>query len=117
MKKLGLLAVFFLLTGCGFKTGLVNRPPAVTDPLSPARVTVYRPVSLVGIPVPMTFMIDGVETYGLWIGQSYSFRLDAGDYIFGFYLGVNECRQFIRLIPKRSHSIRLGPECHIKMER
>lgn len=67
-----------------------------------------------GWPVPMIFTIDGVQTYGLWSGQSYSFLLDPGDYIFGYYLAFNECRRFVRIQRKPSQLIYLGPSCEIR---
>ena len=62
----------------------------------------------------MMFTIDGVEIYGLWSGQSYSFMLDPGDYIFGYYLGFNECRHFVRIERRPSQYIRISPPCKIE---
>jgi len=67
-----------------------------------------------GWPVPMIFTIDGVETYGLWLGQSYTFMLEPGDYIFGYFLGFNECRRYVRIESKPSQLVHLGPPCKIR---
>ena len=116
MTKLVMLAVA-LLAGCGFKVGLVHQPPAPTTPGEAASVTVYRPESLIGFPVPMVFWIDRVETYGLWGGQSYSFRLDPGAYVFGYYLGFNECSRLMRFASATNYLVTLNPWCSIRTER
>lgn len=106
-----------LLAGCGFKVGLVHQPPAPTTPGEAASVTVYRPESVIGFPVPMVFWIDRVETYGLWGGQSYSFRLDPGAYVFGYYLGFNECGRLMRFASATNYLVTLNPWCSIRTER
>lgn len=111
---LGLVLSLLLLAGCGLRVGYINKPPEPTGVATPSRVTVTRVGSIMGWPVPMIFTIDGVEMYGLWTGQSYSFMLEPGDYIFGYYLGFNECRQYIRIERKPSQAINLGPPCKIR---
>ena len=114
MKRLGLIAAVLLLTGCGWKIGPVNYPPAPSGERTPSEVTVKRVTSIMGLVVPMTFTIDGDEIYGLWTDESYTFMLEPGDYIFGYYLGFNECRQYIRIRPVPSQLIYLGPPCEIR---
>lgn len=103
-----------LLAGCGMRVGYINSPPEPIGVAALSQVTVTRVSSIMGWPVPMIFTIDGVEIYGLWTGQSYTFSLEPGDYIFGYYLGFNECRQYIRIERKPSQLIYLGPPCKIK---
>ena len=114
MKRLGLIVVVLVLTGCGWKIGPINYPPKAIGVARPSEVTVKRVDSIMGLIVPMIFMIDGVETYGLWTGESYTFLLEPGDYIFGYFLGFNECQQYIRIKPVPSQLIYLGPACQIR---
>jgi hypothetical protein len=114
VKRLCILAAVLFLGGCGLRVGHINDPPAPTGAATPSRVTVSRDSSIIGFPVPMILLIDGEEIYGLWGGHSYSFMLEPGDYIFGYYLGFNECRRFTRIYRKPSQLIRLGPECQIE---
>jgi len=107
------VAVLFL-SGCGLRLGPIDKPPAPTGVATPSRVTVTRASSVMGWPLPMVFTIDGVETYGLWGGQSYSFLLEPGEYVFGFFLGFNECRRLVRVAGRPSQSFRLGPSCAIE---
>jgi outer membrane protein OmpA-like peptidoglycan-associated protein len=116
MKRTSLLACAFLLGGCGFKVGLVNEPPAPHRASMPSKITVYRAYDVVGFFIPMTFLIDSVEIYGLWIGGQYDFRLPPGNYVFGYYLGLNECRQLVSIKPGRDYRVTLAPGCVIKAE-
>ena len=114
VKRLGLVVAVLVLAGCGMRLGPINKPPAPTGLAPPSRVTVTRVPSIMGWPVPMVFTIDGVETYGLWHGGRYTFMLEPGDYIFGYYLGFNECRQDTRIENKPSQLFHLGPPCRIR---
>lgn len=114
MKRLGVIAAVLLLTGCGWRIGPINYPPKPSSEKPPTEVTVKRVTSVMGIVVPMVFTIDGREIYGLWGDESYTFLLEPGDYIFGYYLGFNECRQYIRIRPVHSELIYLGPPCKIR---
>lgn len=73
-----------------------------------------REKTFTGWPVPMIFTIDGEEIYGLWGGQSYSFMLEPGDYIFGYYLGFNECRRYTRIENRPSQRVYLASPCKIR---
>jgi len=117
MKRTASLAALLVLTGCGFKVGPIKDPPASGGFGLPANVTVYRAPSIMGLPVPMTFLIDSVEIYGLWAGDEYRFSLDPGDYVFGYFLGLNECRRWGRIEPGQSYRIKLAPNCVIERER
>lgn len=109
-----MIAAVLVLTGCGWKIGPINYPPAPTGVAEPSQVTVKRVTSIMGSVVPMIFTIDGVEVYGLWTDESYTFMLEPGDYIFGYYLGFNECRQYTRIRRVPSQLIYLGPPCQIR---
>ena len=117
MKRIPLLACVLALSGCGIKLGLINDPPQYRDSGAPAKVTVYRAEVPTGFPFPMTFLINGIEIYGFLPGQSYSFLLDPGEYIFGYYLGLNSCRRHGYIDPGKTHVIRLAPLCVIERER
>jgi predicted small lipoprotein YifL len=114
VKRLGLIVVVLVLAGCGWKIGPINYPPEPIGSARPSQVTVKRVTSIMGLVAPMVFTINGVETYGLWTDESYTFRLEPGDYIFGYYLAFNECRQYIRIEPVPSQLIYLGPPCQIR---
>ena len=114
MKRLSLIVVVLVLTGCGWKIGPINYPPEPVGSARPSQVTVKRASSVMGFVVPMIFTINGVETYGLWTNGSYTFMLEPGDYIFGYYLGFDECRKYIRIEPVPSQLIYLGPPCQIR---
>lgn len=117
VKRLGLIAVVLLLTSCGWKIGPINYPPAPSGGTMPTEVTVKRVTSIMGLVVPMIFTIDGVDIYGLWTDESYTFMLEPGDYIFGYYLGFNQCRKYIRIERRPSQLIYLGPPCEIRPAR
>lgn len=110
MRKGWWIIVAVLTTGCGIRVGVIEAPetPLVADA---SYVTVERKASVMGFPLPMTFLIDSVETVGLWNGQSYSFRLAPGEYIFGYFLGVNQCRRHVEIEPNRRYVFELAPNC------
>ena len=114
MKRLGVIAAVLLLTGCGWRIGPINYPPTPGSASSPTEVTVKRVTSVMGLVAPMIFTIDGREIYGLWTDESYTFPLEPGDYIFGYYLGFNECRQYVRIRPVHRQIFYLGPPCKIR---
>lgn len=114
VKRLGLISAVLLLTGCGWKIGPIHYPPTPSDTTKASQVTVKRVSSIMGLVVPMVFTIDGVETYGLWTDESYTFLLEPGDYIFGYYLGFNECRHYTRVRPVARQLFYLGPPCEIR---
>jgi outer membrane protein OmpA-like peptidoglycan-associated protein len=115
-KRLGMISACLVLGGCGFKTGYINDPPMPMGRAAPVDVTVYRAKSVIGSPVPMTFLIDGVEIYGLWIGQSKTFRLEPGEYGFGYWLALNTCRRLIEIKPGLHNRVKLAPNCVIENE-
>ena len=109
------LLPLFLACACATKVGQLNPPPQPST-ASPSKITVYREPSVVGSPVTMVFNIDDVETYGLKSGQSYSFRLDPGEYVFSFFLGLNECRQVLWFKKGKDYRIKLAPTCDFGAE-
>ena len=116
MKRTGLLACAILLGGCGFKLRPVNEPPAPRVASVPSQITVYREEDIAGFMIPMTFLIDSVEIYGLWGAEQFGFSLSPGDYVFGYYLGLNDCRRLVAIEPGRDYLVTLAPNCVIKAE-
>jgi outer membrane protein OmpA-like peptidoglycan-associated protein len=116
MLKLGMLVAAAFLGGCGFKVGHINDPPTTNRGLMPSRVTVYREDSIIGLLIPMTFLIDSREIHGLWSGEEFSFQLEPGEYVFGYFLGLNECRSWGRIQPGQTYRVKLAPNCVIERE-
>lgn len=104
-----------LASACATNVGQLNPPPKAST-AKPSKVTVYRDPSFVGSPATMIFYIDDVKTYGLKQKQSYSFHLDPGDYVFGFFIGLNECRQLVQLKQGKDYRIKLSPTCNFVPE-
>jgi outer membrane protein OmpA-like peptidoglycan-associated protein len=116
MKRIGLLACALILGGCGFKAGLVNEPPVSRGGSPPSHITLHRKDHIIGLTIPMTFLIDSVEIYGLWSGEQWEFRLPPDDYVFGYFLGLNECRRLVEIEAGRDYLVTLGPNCVIDVE-
>jgi len=113
---LGLTAALAFTTllgaGCSTTSGLINAPPTPKT-LHPIKVTLNRAKSVEGAVVPMVIVLDGKEIYGLGNGETYSFQLDPGQYVLGWRLGLNTCKQVIFLKDKRDVTINLSNECNI----
>ena len=109
------LLSLILISACATKVGQLDPPPGATS-ARPSKITVYRDPSIVGSPATMIFNIDDVKTYGLKQGQSYSFRLDPGEYVFSFFLGLNECRQVVWFEKGKDYRVKLSPSCDIAPE-
>jgi hypothetical protein len=99
------------LTGCA--GGFIGPTPVVTDPLRASNVTFYRSMGLVGVVGPIEVRLEGQPLMRLWAGQSFSFRLDPGEYIIDYSIGFNDCRGAILIYPGYSYSFRLVPNCSL----
>lgn len=110
MKAVRLLPLL-IVAGCA-STGLIN-PPPVPVTRDPVNITVHRVESVVGAPLAMVFVIDGTDIVGLSNGQSYSFQLDPGQYVFGWRFGMNSCDQDVWLHPGRTIEMTFSNECNI----
>ena len=116
LKTVAIAMLSLILTSaCATKVGQIAPPPGATS-AQPSKITIYRDPSIVGSPATMIFNIDDVETYGLKQGQSYSFRLDPGEYVFSFFLGLNECRQVVWFKKGKDYRVKLSPSCDIASE-
>lgn len=113
MKAVRLLPLL-LSVGCA-STGPINPPPTPLSP-HPVQITLHRVESLAGEPLPMVFRIDGTDIYSLGNGESYSFPLDPGEYLFGWRLGMNRCDQAVWLRPGRIIKLDLSYICDIPPE-
>jgi hypothetical protein len=107
-----LLLAAALVAGCatGGQTGAL---PAITQPTEAAYVTIYRDGSLVGLFATIKVRIDGREVYRLGRNEQYSFRLDPGQYLVDFSIGLNECRRAFYAQPGRNYRFRLVPNCMV----
>ena len=43
-------------------------------------------------------------------------RLDPGEYVFSFFLGLNECRQVVWFEKGKDYRVKLSPSCDIAPE-
>ncbi len=109
---LWVLSAAGVLGGCA-SGGFIGPQPLVTDPLRASNVTFYRTKGLVGIVGPIYVRLDGEPLMRLWAGQSYSFRLDPGEYILDYSIGINECRRSLLIYPGQSYRFRLVPNCTV----
>lgn len=105
-----------LLAGCATKTGPIGEPPGSGNSPDSARITVYRESAFIGAPVTMVFLVDGAEVYGLRQKDRYSFQLAPGEHVFGYYLGLNECRQAVNIQAKGDYTFKLAPGCVFDQE-
>jgi hypothetical protein len=115
MKRASLAATLLLVAGCSATEGLIHEPPAPTSP-NPADITIYRESNPEAAIAPMVFTINGTEIYGLRPGGSFEFRLDPGSYVFGWYLGMNNCSQTVFINSGAKIRLPLSPICNIPPE-
>jgi len=101
-----------LIAGCA-SGGFIGPQPLVTNPLQASNVTFYRTKGIVGIVGPIYVRLDGQPLMRLWAGESYSFRLDPGEYILDYSIGFNECRRSLLIYPTQSYRFRLVPNCTV----
>jgi hypothetical protein len=112
MRRVPLVLMLLTGAGCSSTEGLIHEPPTPTSS-NPASITIYRAKNPEAAIAPMIFTIDDTEIYGLRPGQSFTFRLDPGSYTFGWYLGLNTCRQAVWIQPKVNVRLRMSPDCNI----
>lgn len=108
------MATCLLLAGCA--GGPIGPLPPVSDPSNAADVTFYRTGTMVGFPGRIKLEIDGHDIYRLGLNESFSFRLDPGEYIVDFSIGFNECRGAILVYPRHTYRYRLVPNCFLERE-
>jgi hypothetical protein len=111
MRSFSLL-LLLLIAGCSTTSGPTNAPPPVTSG-NPATITLNRVRSFEGAPTTMVFTIDGTEIYGLRNGESHTFKLDPGQYVFGWRFGFNTCRRSVVIRPGRDVDLNLSNVCNI----
>ena len=116
MRPLPILVLLALLVaGCASSFGPIAAPPAVTS-REPVKVSLHRVESIEGAAVPLVFLLNGAETYGLANGETYSFELDPGQYVFGWAFGLDTCSQDVWLRPGRDVDLTLSNDCDIPPE-
>lgn len=102
------------LAGCGY--GPIADPPCVRTPGTAATVTVKRLTTLVGAPATMFLVVEDERIYGLRLGESVTFQMDAGEHRIGYDLGFVRCRDRLFLEPGHQYRIELLPVCDIEPE-
>lgn len=110
-----LTAGTLLIAGCSTTSGPINPPPTPKGP-HPMTLTLQRADSPEGAMIPMVIVIDGQEIYGLRNGETYRIRLDPGQYVLGWRLGLNTCNQTIFLRKGRDATLKLSNTCNIPPE-
>ena len=115
LLRLGSLVSATLLGACSTTSGPISAPPTPTSG-HPVTISLHRVESLEGAPVPMVFTIDGAEVYGLRNGETYQFKLDPGQYVFGWDFGFNTCAQDVWIRPGRDIDLTLSNDCDIPPE-
>lgn len=109
------LLPLLLMAGCSTTSGPIGAPPAPTS-RNPVTVTLHRVASAEGAVTPMVFVINGAEIYGLRDGETYRFKLDPGQYVFGWRFGFNTCNQDVWIRPGKDVDLTLSNECNIPPE-
>jgi hypothetical protein len=116
MRLLSTLALLVpLLVGCATSFGPIAAPPIPTN-RHPIKVSLHRVESIEGAEVPLVFLLNGIEIYGLRNGETYRFELDPGQYVFGWTFGLDTCSQDVWLPPGRDVTLTLSNDCDIPSE-
>ena len=102
------------MAGCA--SGPRGSAPVLRHPAEAATITVVRTPSWIGAPASMYFLVEDRPIYALRMGQSFSFRLDPGEYPIGYNLGFNECRGRLLVEPDYQYRITLTPVCLIDVQ-
>jgi hypothetical protein len=106
------LMPLLLLAGCSTTFGPISLPPTPSGN-NAVTVTIQRTQSVEGAAVPMVFVIDGTEIYGLRNGESYQLKMDPGEYVLGWRLGLDTCNQTVWIRPDRDVVLNFSEECDI----
>jgi hypothetical protein len=104
-----------LIAACSTTSGPISAPPAPTSG-HPVTVTLHRVESLEGAAVPLVFVINDQEVYGLRNGETYRLRLDPGQYVFGWRFGFNTCNQDVWLRAGKDVDLTFSGDCNIPSE-
>ena len=99
--------VVLALAGCA-----TTEDPISEEPLS--QVTVYREPSPRDSLFPMLFAVDERPLLQLQPEERHSFELPAGDYRFGYELGLYNCSTDVRLESGKAYVYRLAQGCVIE---
>ena len=114
MRKPLVTSTIVALVAVGCASGPVEPLPPLKSPATAATVVVERRATLIGLPATMYFSIDDKRIYAVQAGQAFIFDIDAGEYIFGYRLAFNQCRQRVILEAGRSYDVELAPVCDIR---
>lgn len=63
----------------------------------------------------LTFTLDNVPIYRFGDTRQFGFYLDAGNYMFGYTHGSENCETNVDLAPGSNYVFELGPKCAIDM--
>ncbi|NEX21687.1 hypothetical protein G3480_15435 [Thiorhodococcus mannitoliphagus] len=110
-----LLASLFL-AGCAYSGGPIGSLPPPKNPSQAGTLIISRNHSPVGIFGTMYVTLNGKPLYRLGMGQSYSVKLDSGEYLMGYSIGLNDCSGVVSIRPGQTRRIRLAPNCLMHRE-
>lgn len=110
-RSASLLLAPILIAGCAFSGGPVGSLPPPDKASEAGALIIYRDRSPVGLFGTMRVTLDGEPFYRLGMGQSHSVRLDAGEYILGYSIGLNDCGGVVSIRPGQTQRVRLAPNC------
>ncbi|NEV60905.1 hypothetical protein [Thiorhodococcus minor] len=100
-----------LLAGCAFSGGPVGSLPPPAKPSEAGTLIIYRDQSPVGIFGTLRVTLDGKPLYRLGMGQSHRVRLDSGEYLLGYSIGLNDCGGVVNIRSGQTERVRLAPNC------
>lgn len=107
VKTATVLLAALILAGC-----VTTGDPIPSGP--PATVTVYREPSPRDSLFPMLFKVDGRPVVQLQPEEERSLELPAGDYSFGYQLGLYDCSAAVRIESGETYDYRLAQGCVIE---
>ena len=115
-RHLAVLTAVLLTAGCASSGHQTGPAPPVHVPSESGNLTLFRDGSLVGLFATMRVRLDQRDLYRLGRNQSFSLRLDPGDYLLEYSIGFNQCSRVIHLKPRQTYRLRLLPNCMLYEE-
>ncbi|MBK1718394.1 hypothetical protein [Thiocystis violacea] len=100
-----------VISGCALSGGPVGAPPPLRQPSEAGTLVISRDGSLIGLFGTMRVKLNDRDIYRLGLNQSYSTRLDPGEYFLRYSIGLNDCGGAFGIRPRQTLRLRLSPTC------